>query len=199
MPHGTSPVPCRRAGQVLPELVGLPGTGRAGAGGSVRPVPSQLCRGHRAHRDTEPAGRLSSQGHGQIPNQRPGSQPSLGTVSQPGDSVTKDRGQPLQGDTKSILGDARSVPGDSRSACEGPKSVLEGNNQQRCPVLVPSCEGSPSCHRGNSPTRRGHPSPRPRAWGAHGGWGYTHTRQDWRGGSSVPHPEKGPKGGPGVR
>lgn len=96
------------------------------------------------------------------------------------------------GDAKSILGEPRSVPGDPRSVSEGPKSI---HNQWRCPVLVPSCQGSPSCHGGKSPNEGAHPSPCPRAWV--GGSRGTHTRQDWGAGSGVPYPQKGPKGGPG--
>lgn len=63
MPHGMSPcATCLRARRVLSELVGLPGTGQAGAGGSARlalrcctigmePIGSQSTWGHRTHTD----------------------------------------------------------------------------------------------------------------------------------------------------
>lgn len=93
VPRGTSPVPQHRAGQVLPELVGLPGTGRAGAGGCAGPAPSRLCWA-RGPGDTEPAG---AEPQGQSLSNAPGHSPPSGHSASLG-IVTKDRGQPVWGD-----------------------------------------------------------------------------------------------------
>lgn len=119
-PHGTSRGATRRwAGQVLPELVGLPGTGRAGAGGCARPAPSWLRRGHGAHR---------AQTH------LPG-----GGTALPGDcrgTSTHPRGSvPKPGDTAS-WGDPRCVHPVSR---DGPSLSPAG----RVPVPLQAGRGQP--------------------------------------------------------